>query len=327
MFDDTIKKIGKYDGESPTAELIPVIIGIILIFSMGLNLLIADEIYPHSTKVISGSGNIYVGDTYTYNVDLRSEFFNPFADKNVVNKNLMIKVYDSNNLVTNYNITTDTSGKADLKLNGLPVGTYKIESIFNGDEKYLNSSKNDILEVKKVPTTLSSSSSATSYFNENYTYKLSLKGNGNKLTNKSISVSIYDNQSKVVKTDILTTDNNGEATLNLNLPLNSYVINSSYIGDEKYENSLLSNNLNIVEKPKPVDNSSKTNSSSSSSNSGSGSSNQGSSTLYYASVNSDVFHIAGCYHIKQIKESNLIVFKNRSEAIDSGRRPCKDCNP
>jgi len=48
---------------------------------------------------------------------------------------------------------------------------------------------------------------------------------------------------------------------------------------------------------------------------------------YVASKNSGVFHKASCPSAKRINEENKICFKTRQQAIESGRRPCKRCNP
>jgi len=48
---------------------------------------------------------------------------------------------------------------------------------------------------------------------------------------------------------------------------------------------------------------------------------------YAASKNSDVFHYLSCSYVATITPGNLILFKTREEAIASGRRPCKKCNP
>jgi len=48
---------------------------------------------------------------------------------------------------------------------------------------------------------------------------------------------------------------------------------------------------------------------------------------YAASKNSDVFHYLSCSYVSSIKSDNLILFKTREEALASGRRPCKKCNP
>ncbi|MBN1805995.1 MAG: hypothetical protein JW837_12160, partial [Sedimentisphaerales bacterium] len=49
--------------------------------------------------------------------------------------------------------------------------------------------------------------------------------------------------------------------------------------------------------------------------------------LYVASKNSKVFHRADCRSAQNISDRNLIGFESREQAIGSGRRPCKICNP
>jgi hypothetical protein len=48
---------------------------------------------------------------------------------------------------------------------------------------------------------------------------------------------------------------------------------------------------------------------------------------YVASKNSKVFHKKDCRAAARISSENLIGFSTRDEAIKSGRRPCKICNP
>jgi phosphatidylserine/phosphatidylglycerophosphate/cardiolipin synthase-like enzyme len=54
---------------------------------------------------------------------------------------------------------------------------------------------------------------------------------------------------------------------------------------------------------------------------------QEASVGYVASKNSGVFHRADCKDGKTIRPKNLIHFDTRDEAIQSGRTPCKLCNP
>ncbi len=49
--------------------------------------------------------------------------------------------------------------------------------------------------------------------------------------------------------------------------------------------------------------------------------------LYVASANSDVFHHDSCHHVDNILDSNKRCFSTRQAAVNSGRRPCKTCNP
>lgn len=48
---------------------------------------------------------------------------------------------------------------------------------------------------------------------------------------------------------------------------------------------------------------------------------------YVASVLREPFHDPNCKWAKKINPENLIGFKTRQDALDSGRRPCKVCKP
>ena len=48
---------------------------------------------------------------------------------------------------------------------------------------------------------------------------------------------------------------------------------------------------------------------------------------YAASKKSKVFHKISCPHVGTIKEDNLIFFNNLEEALATGRRGCKNCEP
>ncbi len=52
-----------------------------------------------------------------------------------------------------------------------------------------------------------------------------------------------------------------------------------------------------------------------------------SEAVYVASKNSKVFHRAGCRYAKIVLASNLVRFDSRGAAVQTGRRPCKTCNP
>ena len=48
---------------------------------------------------------------------------------------------------------------------------------------------------------------------------------------------------------------------------------------------------------------------------------------YVASKKSKVFHRPDCKWAERISPKNLIGFKSKEEAVQSGRRPCKSCRP
>lgn len=47
--------------------------------------------------------------------------------------------------------------------------------------------------------------------------------------------------------------------------------------------------------------------------------------LYVGNINSDVFHLNSCVHLPN--SDNRIVYRNRDEAMASGKTPCQSCNP
>ncbi len=48
---------------------------------------------------------------------------------------------------------------------------------------------------------------------------------------------------------------------------------------------------------------------------------------YVASKSSRIFHRSDCSYARTIDEKNRVHFQSRQEAIDSGRRPCRKCEP
>lgn len=47
--------------------------------------------------------------------------------------------------------------------------------------------------------------------------------------------------------------------------------------------------------------------------------------LYVGNTNSEVFHLNTCLHLPE--SYNRIVYRNRDEAMASGKKPCHSCNP
>ena len=50
-------------------------------------------------------------------------------------------------------------------------------------------------------------------------------------------------------------------------------------------------------------------------------------TVYYGSSKSDKYHLTSCQWAQKISPSNLVVFKNKTEAAAKGYVPCKVCKP
>jgi hypothetical protein len=49
--------------------------------------------------------------------------------------------------------------------------------------------------------------------------------------------------------------------------------------------------------------------------------------FWVASKSSKVFHKSTCRFVATISEKNKLTFANRDAAAQTGRRPCKTCNP
>ena len=83
------------------------------------------------------------------------------------------------------------------------------------------------------------------------------------------------------------------------------------------------------DKGKSVSSSNSSSSSSSSSTKSNSSSSSNPKTYnYILNKNTDKFHYSWCPSVKQMKEKNKIYFTGtRTEAINKGYAPCKNCNP
>ena len=53
----------------------------------------------------------------------------------------------------------------------------------------------------------------------------------------------------------------------------------------------------------------------------------GSSTGYYGSSKSNIYHLPSCKWAQKITSEHLIIFKSKEEAASKGYRPCKVCKP
>ena len=48
---------------------------------------------------------------------------------------------------------------------------------------------------------------------------------------------------------------------------------------------------------------------------------------YAASKKSDKYHKMNCRFVDKIKEENIVYYRNKSEAISDGKKPCSECKP
>ncbi|MBQ2636143.1 MAG: hypothetical protein IJG09_05525, partial [Methanobrevibacter sp.] len=164
-------------------------------------------------------------------------------------ENLTITLKDyKNNLLANRNIqitlngenhtiTTNNNGEATLPINLLP-GIYTAKITFNENEIYLPSSTNADITINKITTNIQTNN-ITFRYDEPENLTITLKDyKNNILTNKNIQI-IIDN-----KNYNLTTDNNGQLTLAIDLLPGNHTAEINYEEDDIYLPS--SANANII---------------------------------------------------------------------------------
>ena len=81
------------------------------------------------------------------------------------------------------------------------------------------------------------------------TFSVALRDlNENPIANENLTIEIRDNTSRVVITEQLTTNNDGNASLEINnISSGSYFVSISFNGNDKYKESNLTYNLRIVD--------------------------------------------------------------------------------
>lgn len=136
-------------------------------------------------------------------------------DKNEPIKNKSLKIFINGKW---YNRTTDNNGNASLNIN-LISGNYQTTITVIGDNTYREVSKGVLVSVvsNKVTPTLKVDN-LTKIYGTNEPLKAQLSYNGNVLTDKDVTFKI-NNVTYTRKTDI-----NGIASLNVNLPPDTYPV-------------------------------------------------------------------------------------------------------
>ena len=156
------------------------------------------------------------------------------------NKNALLKGKDiSINLNSNdFTVKTGNDGVATLPVDLIP-GTYIAKIRFNGDNIYLASSVSSNIVVNKVATALSANDINIIY-SDSANLTITLKDSNNApLKGKDISISLNDNDYA------LKTDNDGVATLPIDLLPGKYAAKIKFNEDRIYLPSLAEANISV----------------------------------------------------------------------------------
>ena len=220
-------------------------------------------------KIKFNEDNIYLGFSVRSNVVVNKLATGlTVNDINIVygdSANLIISLKDRNNAVLkgkdisvnlngkNFTVKTGNDGQVTLPIDLLP-GKYTSKIKFNEDNIYLASSVSSDVVVNKVDTALTVGDINITY-GDSANLTITLKdAKGNSLSEKVILININD------KDYFTTTDNNGEATLPIDLLPGKYAAKIRFGEDEIYllsfadasivvdkvDTALSANNVNMV---------------------------------------------------------------------------------
>lgn len=172
-------------------------------------------------SILSGENiTLYYKNGTSYEVRLTDNKNNPLANK-VISFSIIGKVY---------NFTTDENGVANLPINLIP-NSYEVTATFNGDEEY---TKSTVTNTVTVLSTIEGKDITLYYKNgTGYTVKI-LNNHGKVASNENVAFNI------IGKFYNLTSDENGIATLPINLNPGKYIVTAIYNG------LMYSNNITVL---------------------------------------------------------------------------------
>ena len=135
------------------------------------------------------------------------------------------------------------NGSVTVTINDLRPGTYNVDVVYSGDNRYASISKNITVTIDKIPTALFSSNIITNYGNSAKMVATLKDNNNNLLSGKNINILL--NGVKYTK----TTDSKGQVSLTTpsNLAVKTYSATITFEGDDEYIKSTVTSKL-IVNK-------------------------------------------------------------------------------
>ena len=203
-----------------------------------------DKSYAVSLVNISSISTRLTSYNYTYQ-GKNNKFYAILQDqagKYVLNQDLSLKIFDSNNkLIATTNVKTGDMGRANVLLS-LDIGTYYLKWTYYGNEWYNSSFSESVISIRSIDTVIYLKNAT--FYGKGNDYEFSFKeASGTLIRGETIILSISKgNESKEYK---LITDDNGIASININLEPGNYDVTAKYAGDDVYNSSIASAVLNI----------------------------------------------------------------------------------
>ena len=169
------------------------------------------------TSITTNNINFTYDDLTSLTVTLKD-----YKNNTLTNKIITVKINDKN-----YTLTTNNYGQATLPLDLAP-GNYTAEIIYEGDKICQSTTTDTQITINKIKTSITANDIIFTYDNPT-NLTTTLKDNkGNPLKEKQITITI--NETK----HTLTTDNNGQTTLPINLLPGTYTAKINYTGNDIY---------------------------------------------------------------------------------------------
>lgn len=204
---------------------------------------VPDSNIPSNTTiytVLTGEDVVaIIGTDAVYTVILKDEEGNPIANALVT--------FEFNNQITK--VYTNSLGVATFTVNVKEAGQYVITASYEGEDDYSSAKTTNMInfvdDPKNQPTILVSQD-LTKYFNEAGAYRVILTSNNSPLSNKTVTIVINGVAYK------RTTDEKGVASININLNPGKYSVLVSFDGDDNYQASSCSGNIQVINSNKDL---------------------------------------------------------------------------
>ena len=155
-----------------------------------------------------------------------------------------IHIADGNAKVTNNNVTTTGEFTVDLEGTGQVTENYLVADVYTGDASVKYTPDQRTMVQNNTPAmqrAVISANDVVMYYKNGTKYVITLTDQeGTPLANKAITISINGGDYK------RTTNENGTASLAINLDAGNYTVSASYVGEDGYSNATTVNNITVL---------------------------------------------------------------------------------
>jgi len=204
-------------------------------FEDNINLSIfAQNLHQSDCRISLSTNSCDMGDNIDISIDVVDLKTNKLVDKGDLN------LYLNDQIIAIFTLNGNTLTKT-IKVNGNKC-LNNISVKYFGNDNFADSQDLKLFLIKSIPLeTVLTGKNLVKYYMNNSRYEVSLKDVlGNELSNKDIEFIIND------VPYIRKTNENGVASIAINLRPGSYEINARFNGDDSFNSSSISNNVAVL---------------------------------------------------------------------------------